>query len=63
VDAIDSISPVSATSYTTKKVVKQVYDAGEGNVKVVQDTYLVTTYNAQGYLNTVTTSHRVDYIA
>ena len=62
--SISSVPPVSsvASSWSDRQVVTRVYSGDNGQVKVQQDIYNITVYDAMGNKQTVTTSHSIDYL-
>ena len=59
--AIAPISNVSpATSSTT--IVERVYSDGKGKHIVDKTIYVVTLYDANGVLTSVTNSHKINYL-
>ncbi len=55
---INSISP--ATSSTS--IVERVYSDGKGKHIVDKTIYVVTLYDANGVLTSVTNSHKINYL-
>ena len=64
VGRMTEISAISGIAGTTinKYVIENVYKAGDGKHKVVQNVYMVTTYDSNGQLTTTTNSHQINYL-
>ena len=62
--SISSVPPVTsiASSWSDRQVVTRVYSGDNGQVKVQQDIYNITVYDAMGNKQTATTSHSIDYL-
>jgi hypothetical protein len=61
---INSIAPISSVSQAinSKHIVERVYKNGNGKHIVDQTIYVVTLYDANGILTSVTNSHKINYL-
>jgi hypothetical protein len=61
---IDSIAPVNSVSPSTSStnIVERVYSNGKGRHVVDRTIYVVTLYDVNGVLTSVTNSHKINYL-
>tara|TARA_R100001244_G_scaffold124050_1_gene93852 strand:+ start:88 stop:279 length:192 start_codon:yes stop_codon:yes gene_type:complete len=61
---IDEVAPVRGTSQavSSKHIVERVYKNGAGKHIVDQTVYVVTLYDSNGLLTTITNSHKINYL-
>lgn len=60
----ESIAPISGVSPSTSStsIVERVYSNGKGQHVVDRTIYVVTLYDANGVLTSVTNSHKINYL-
>ena len=58
ISKVNGIAQTSVNKYTIEKV----YKTGDGKHKVEQPIYYVTTYDSNGFLQTTTNSHKINYL-
>ena len=60
----ESIAPISGVSPSTSStsIVERVYSNGKGKHVVDRTIYVVTLYDANGVLTSVTNSHKINYL-
>ncbi len=61
---IDEVAPTRGVSQaiSSKHIVERVYKNGDGKHIVDQTVYVVTLYDSNGVLTTITNSHKINYL-